>query len=222
MRFHPAALVLVSLILAAAPAARAIPFCEKFPESPICNPDPDPDPCELDPASCEPEPEPDPCELDPASCEPDPEPEPEPEQVDYTDGADFAGSYLVKGKEGKARFREEEPSVLFNVDHFLLIFDKTLAFEGTLVPKGKKGTKFEMILGDASAEAFAQFVAEQMGVVAGRPAQTAIGQSSKMIFVLRGDQTALLKIKSAVVESDGDEIVFKLKMEGPVAPLVKG
>jgi hypothetical protein len=241
MRLQPAALVLAALVLAAAPAARAIPNCDEFPDLPICNPDPDPDPCEIDPASCEPDPceldpascEPDPCEADPASCEPDPcasdpascepEPEPEPEPVDYTHSADFEGSYLVKGEGKKTRFAEQKPEVLFDEDHFLLIFDKTQAYAGSLVPKGKKGTKFEMLFDSgASADGFAQFVAEQMGFVAGRPPQTAVGQSTKMVFVLRADQTALLKIKSSVVESDGDEIVFKLKMTGVVAPLVEG
>ena len=224
MRLQPLAVLAASLVLLAAPVARALPDCEKFPDLPICNPDPDPDPCELDPSSCEPEPEPDPCELDPASCEPEPEPEPEPqpEPIDYEQGADFEGSFLVKGEGLKQRFTEQTLEVLFNADHFLLIFDKDAAFAGTLVPKGKQGSKFEMILDDASAEEFAGFVAKQMGILAGRPPQTAVGQSSKMIFVLRDDSTALLKIKSSVVESDGDEIVFKLKLAGPVAELVKG
>jgi hypothetical protein len=224
MRIQPLAILAASLVLLTAPVARAIPDCEKFPDLPICNPDPDPDPCEIDPASCEPDPEPDPCELDPASCEPDPEPEPEPEPepVDYTHNADFAGSYVVKGEGKKLKFIDEQPGVSFNADHFVLVFDKDAAFAGTLVPKGKKGEKFEMIFDDASAGGFAQFVADHMEIVAGRPPQTAVGQSTKMIFVVREDGTALLKIKSSVVESDGDEVVFKLKLAGTVSELVEG
>ena len=95
-----------------------------------------------------------------------------------------------------------EPSVLFNADQFVLVFDKLQAYTGTLVPKGKKGTKFEMIFDDGSDDGFAQFVSEYMGIVAGRPAQTTMGQSAKMIFVKRANGTALLKIKASVVESD--------------------
>jgi hypothetical protein len=234
MRLQTPAVLIASFVLLAAPVAHAIPFCEKFPDSPICNPE-DPDPCEVDPASCEPDPceldpgscEPDPCELDPASCEPDPceldpascEPEPEPE--DYSHAADFVGSYLVKS-EGVKRSVPEEPELLFNQERFVLIFDKDAAFEGTLVPKGKKGKKFQLIFDDAAAEAFAQFVAEEMGVAAGRPAEPTVGETSKLVFVLRDDQTAVLRVKSQVVESDGDEIVFKMKVSGTVAPVVKG
>jgi hypothetical protein len=221
MRLPPVAVLAAALVLFTAPIARALPDCEEHPELPICNPDPDPDPCELDPASCEPEPEPDPCELDPASCEPTPEPEPEPEPIDYPLVARLEGTYLVKG-EGLKRSFPKEPSFYFNADHFDLSFGKAGGFEGTLVPKGKQGKKFELILDAASATEFAAFVAEQMGIVAGREPQAAVGQSAKMIFVLRDDETALLKIKASVVESDGDEIVFKLKMTGPVVKPVKG
>lgn len=112
--------------------------------------------------------------------------------------------------------------MFFNEQRFVLVFDKTQAFEGTLVPKGRKGTKFDLVFDAASADAFAQFVADQMALFAGRAAETAVGQSSKLVFVLRDDQTARLRIKSSVVEADGDEIVFKSKAAGPVAPLAEG
>jgi hypothetical protein len=229
----------LSLVLAAAAyvgifigaQARAIPFCEAFPESPICNPEEPPiDPCELDPASCEPDPceldpascEPDPCELDPGSCEPDPceaDPascEPLPEQETYTQVIKLKGSSVLKGEGFKER-AEADATFDFNSSDFLLVFNKDAVFKGGLSPKGKKGKKFQLFLDDESRVAFAIYVGELAGIASGRAAIHTLGESSKFILQLRENGTGVLKIKSQVLDrSDDSEIVFKLNASGLV------
>jgi hypothetical protein len=238
---HTLTALIAGLLILAAPQARAIPFCEEFPEAPICNPDPE-DPCELDPASCEPDPceldpascEPDPCELDPASCEPDPceldpascEPDPceldpascEPEALDQW--ADLAGTGVVKA-DGSRERAEASMDLYFGTESFMLVPESCVFLTGALLPKGTKGNKFQLFLDDASRSTYASFVAERAAGLRRLAPAHVLGESSKLILKLRHDGSAVLRIKSQVLLFGVDEVVFKANLSGPVLQTVE-
>jgi hypothetical protein len=211
--------------------AQARPFCDRFPDAPICNPG-DPDPCEIDPASCEP----DPCELDPASCEPDPcevdpascpEPDPcevdpascEPEPDEFSHVARLEGTMAAKGKGLKNRTRAEYSLDLGDVRFQMA--NKSFSLEGTLVPLNDKGTKFELVLDAALGDPFATFVIEEAlpdGMALPEEGQT---QTLKMILKLRRDGSAALRIRGSVLLKGTDAITFKARFAGPVEIPVK-
>jgi hypothetical protein len=231
--------------LAAAPALALPPtdFCERNPDSPLCqiddppidpceiNPDlcEPPDPCELDPASCEPDPceldpascEPDPCEVDPASCEPDPceldpascEPEPEPEPEPTGESAELTGSARVKG-EG---FKETVPlafDLFLDGTTFVLSRDSGCSiYQGQLAPKGKKGQKFQLFLDEPSSDAFTALVAIHAGQARGTALGAPLGESTRLVLKRGDDGSASLKLKSEVLFEEG-EVLFKGKLSG--------
>jgi hypothetical protein len=219
--------LLAGFLLVCAAGARAIPFCDRFPDSPICDHDDPPEPCELDPGSCEPDPceldpgscEPDPCEVDPGSCEPDPceldpascEPEPEP----LEQWAGLAGTGVVKG-EGFRERSEPSMDLYFGAEAFMLVPRSCTFLTGNLVPKGTKGSKFQLFLDDPSKSAYTSFVAELAAAARGRVAAHVLGENTKLILKLRHDGSAVLKIKSQVLLQGVDEVVFKANLSGPV------
>jgi hypothetical protein len=210
MRMRASYGLLATLVLLVAPGAGAIAFCEKFPDAPICQIDDPPDPCEVDPASCEPEPEP----------EPESEPEPQPEPPVFSDRANLTGSALVKGEGFKDR-SDYSMSIVFNGEAFVLrnVCD---AMIGVLVPKGKKGNKFQLFFDDVSKTTFAEFVfAEARRVATGgaRRKLAVLAESSTFLLKLREDGTAALKIKSQVVPAPETEVLFKGNLTGSVEPL---
>jgi hypothetical protein len=236
MRHSSVFAVAASLVLLAGSAAQAKPFCEKFPDAPICSGDDPTDPCEIDPASCEPEPEPDPCELDPASCpdpEPDPcevdpascepEPEPLPEQEVFSHVAHLEGKLSAKGKELKRKVRGEY-SVFLNEARFSMS-TKTVELDGTLVPMNEKGTKFQLFLDSELTDNLATFLieevlVEEVPVEARRAAEGLRGQSTKLVLKLRPDGSAVLRIQSDVLLHGTDAIHFKANLAGPVETAV--
>ena len=243
MRFHPVLCAAAFFALLAAPSGALPPidFCEKNPESPLCNPEeppidpcdvnpelcepPDPceldpasceppDPCELDPASCEP---PDPCEVDPASCEPDPcelDPascEPEPEPPAI---GNLTGSARVKGR----GFKETVDVVLDLVvdGTSFTILNGCDIYQGQLAPKGKKGQKFKLFLDDASSDAYTQYVAQQASAARGAGIGAPLGESSRLVLKRGDDGSASLKLKSEVLFESG-EVTFKAHLNGVLA-----
>jgi hypothetical protein len=239
MRIPSVLALAASFVLLAGSAAQAKPFCEKFPEAPICNGEDPVDPCEIDPASCEPdpceldpascEPEPDPCELDPASCpdpEPDPcevdpascEPQPEPEQFSHV--ANLEGTLSAKGKGVKRKVRGEY-SVFLNEARFSMS-TKTVELDGTLVPMNEKGTKFQLFLDSELTDNLATFLIEEVLVeevpveARSRAAEALRGQSTKLVLKLRRDGSAVLRIQSDVLLHGTDAIHFKANLAGPV------
>ena len=203
--------------------ALAIPpidFCEKNPDSPLCDPvdpdpDPDPDPvdpCLEDPASCpvDPEPEPEPCELDPVSCEPQPEPEPEPDTA-------FFGTLhgALRVKTGGQRAKDEGPVtlVLRGADVDMLSQSTCLAFEGAMEPT-KRPAKAEIFLDDPSELTFAALVAVVVGEATGENTGETIGANLKI--TLKGDPSgpAMLKIKGSVLFARIGKVAVKAKYVG--------
>lgn len=238
MRCHPALVAAALLALLAGAPARALPpidFCETNPSSPLCNPDDPPidptdpceenpqlceppDPCVADPASCEP---PDPCELDPAACEPadpcvaDPascEPEPEPEPP--ASFAALTGSGRVKGRGFKAKV---DLALDLSVDGQLFALLESGgcgdAFQGQLVPKGKKGKKLQLFLDERSGDAFAALVAAQAGEARGASVGAPLGDSTRLVLKRGDDGSVSLKVKSEVLFEDG-EVVLKASLAG--------
>ena len=229
MRRHSLTALIAGLLILAAPQARAIPFCEAFPEAPICDSEEPPeeppvDPCELDPGSCEPDPceldpgscEPDPCELDPASCEP--VPEPEPEVLDHS--ADLSGTGVVKA-DGSRERAEASMDLYFGTESFMLVPQSCVFLTGALLPKGTKGNKFQLFLDDASRSAYASFVAERAAGLRRLAPAHVLDESSKLILKLRHDGSAVLRIKSQVLLFGVDEVVFKANLSGPVLEVLE-
>jgi hypothetical protein len=218
-----------SFVLLAGSAAQAKPFCEKFPEAPICNGEDPTDPCEIDPGSCEPdpEPEPDPCEVDPAACpEPEPDPcevdpascEPEPQQETFSHVAHLEGKLSAKGKELKRKVRGEY-SMFLNEARFSMS-TKSVELDGTLVPMNEKGTKFQLFLDSELTDNLADFLIEEVLVeevpVEARAAEALRGQSTKLVLKLRRDGSAVLRIQNDVLLNGTDAIHFKANLAGPV------
>jgi hypothetical protein len=190
--------------------AGAKPFCEKFPEAPICDPT-DPDPCDVDPSAC-PEPEPDPCEADPAACEPEP--------VDFSHLAELRGPLVVKGKGLRNRERGEY-GMLLNEERFSMA-TKSWSLDGTLSPLNDAGTKFQLFLDSGFDDAFATFVFTEV-----LPEGTALpeevrSESLRMILKLRPDGTAVLRIQGDLLLKGTDAIHFKANLSGPVGIALKG
>ena len=220
--FHYAFPVLPAL------AAPPIDFCEKNPDSPLCDPvDPDPDPvdpCVEDPASCpvDPEPEPDPCEVDPASCEPEPdpceadpascEPEPEPEPNELLFGT-LNGTLRVKGR-GFRKKAEGPVSMVLDEERFDLLSHATcLALGGTMTAT-RQQLKAEIFLDDPSESTFATLVAGLADEAAGVPPGNPIGQNLKIIVKLDESGNALLKIKGSVLYDGIGKVSVKAKYAG--------
>jgi hypothetical protein len=201
-------------------ALPAIDFCDKNPDSPLCNPaDPDPDPvdpCEVDPASCpvDPQPEPDPCEADPASCEPEPEPEPEPDDDPFFGTLD--GSLRVNVK-GQRRKLEGPMTVVFRGADFDLLSQPTcLAMQGALAPTNKF-LKVELFFDDPSESTFGSLVAGVAAEAAGASPGEATGQSLKMSLKADEAGNVVLKIKGAVLFGSFGKVAVKAKYRGTMA-----
>lgn len=197
-----------------ASALPPVDFCELNPTSPLCigeePPIDPPDPCVENPQLCEPPP--DPCKLDPASCEPEPEPEPP------ADGSSAAleGTFVLKGNGFKGSF-EADVALSFDETTFsLVLFSGAPIMTGNLVPKGKKGNKFQLFLDDASADWLATVVAHEAALASGRETGNPLGETSKLILKRNADGTATLKIKSHVLVDSVGEAVFKANLTGPV------
>jgi hypothetical protein len=192
-----------------------IDFCEKNPDSPLCNPvDPDPDPvdpCEVDPASCpvDPEPEPDPCDVDPASCEPQPEPEPDDDPFFGT----LTGALRVNVKGHRKNLEGPMTVVLRGSDFELLSQPTCLAMQGTMVPT-RKLLKAELFLDDPSESTFGSLVAGVAEEAAGAEPGEASGQSLKISLKADPDGNVVLKIKGSVVYGGIGKVAVKAKYRG--------
>lgn len=192
-----------------------IDFCEKNPESPLCNPvDPDPDPvdpCEVDPASCpvDPEPEPDPCDVDPASCEPEPEPTPDDDPFFGT----LNGSLRVKAKGHRKKLEGPVAMVFRGTDFDLVSHATCLGMEGTIVPTSKL-LKVELFLDDPSESTFGSLVAGVVADAVGENPGEAVGQSLEISVKADPSQNVVLKIKGSVLYAGVGKVTVKAKYVG--------
>jgi hypothetical protein len=236
MRLQPVLSAAALLVFVAGAPALALPpidFCEENPDSPLCQGDDPPidpceinpqlceppDPCELDPASCEPpdpcveDPascEPDPCELDPASCEPEPEPEPTGEIAPLT------GSARVKGEGFKATVPLELELAVEGTSFVLAGDGGCSIYQGQLVPRGKKGNKFQLFFDEPSSDAFTALVAIHAGQARGAGLGAPLGETTRLVLKRGDDGSASLKVKSEVLFQEG-EVLFKAKLGGVFA-----
>jgi hypothetical protein len=196
-----------------------IDFCEKNPDSPLCDPvDPDPDPvdpCVEDPASCpvdpepEPDPEPDPCDVDPASCEPEPEPEPDDDPFFGT----LTGSLRVKAK-GHRKKLDGPMTMVFRGSDFSLLSQPTcLAMEGTIVAT-RKLLKVELFLDDPAESTFGALVARLVAEAVGESPGESVGQSLKISVKSDPSGNVVLKIKGSVLFAGIGKVPVKAKYVG--------
>jgi hypothetical protein len=190
-----------------------IDFCEKNPDSPLCDPvDPDPDPvdpCVEDPASCPVEPEPEPCEVDPASCEPEPEPEPDDDPLFGT----LTGSLRVKAK-GQRQKLDGPMTMVFRGSDFELLSQPTcLAMEGTIVATRKR-LKVELFLDDPAESTFGSLVARIVAEAVGESPGESIGQSVAVSVKADASGNVVLRIKGSVLFAGIGKVPVKAKYVG--------
>jgi len=178
--------------------------CLENPE--LCEPQ---DPCEQNPELCDPV---DPCELDPTLCEEEPPVAEDPPQVPRIP---FAGPAITRVDGIKVV--EDFPAKLnFSTaaGTFLMMDPNGAIYAGNLTPKGKSGRKFTMFLDGPSSDAFTAFVADRGAAVAGSPAGTVLGDTSKLVLKYEGNGEVSVKIRSEVLTDSLGAIVFKATLTG--------
>jgi hypothetical protein len=178
--------------------------CIENPE--LCVPQ---DPCEQNPELCDPV---DPCELDPTLCEEEPPVAEEPPQAP---GIPFSGASVTR-VDGVKLFETFPATLSFSTaaGTFLMMDSNGAVYTGNLAPKGKSGRKFTMFLDGPSSDAFTAFVADHGAAVAGSPAGTVLGDTSKLVLKLEDEGAVSVKIRSEVLTSSLGAIVFKARLEG--------
>jgi hypothetical protein len=198
------------------PAAAKPPvdFCEKNPDSPLCDledpEDPPVDPCVENPADCpaDPDPDPDPCEVDPASCEPA-----EPETGTF---GTLHGTLRAKGRGFQLKTPSDVALIMAEARASLLIHGACAHLSGEVLTKAGKRPKTEVSLDEHGAQAFTDLA----GVIArdgtGAPPGEPTEQDVKISLKLDEDGGVLIKMKGSVTFADAGKVVVKARYEGEV------
>jgi hypothetical protein len=202
------------------PAAAKPPadFCEKNPDSPLCDledpEDPPVDPCIEHPADCpvDPDPDPDPCEIDPAFCEPG-----QPETGTF---GTLHGTLRAKGRGFHLKTPSDVALIMGGARASLLIHGACADLGGEVLTKATqagKRPKTEVALDEHGAQAFvdlATMIAQDgTGELPGEPTDPDVTITLKLDEEGGG---VLVKVKGTVTFAGAGKVVVKARYEGEV------
>jgi hypothetical protein len=198
-------------------AAPPIDFCEKNPESPLCDPgdpgDPPVDPCIEDPSACPVDPgsDPDPCEVDPASCEP-----PEEEPQIGTSGT-LHGTLRAKGRAFRSKIPSVTRLILADAQASIRLHDLCIALSGlveTKATKRPKPAKSEVVLDEQGALALVDLAEVLAEEATGAEVGEALEQDVTISLKRDDAGGVLLKLKGSVTFAGAGKIALKARYEG--------
>lgn len=191
-------------------AAPSADFCLENPTSPLCGGGIFEDPPLADPG--DPEPDVDPCVIDPASCEP------ETEDPAVT-GVRLAGRGRLAARGLRLPI---EPSFTLSHDgSTFTLHDGCEARTGSMVAKGRSGRKHKLFLDAASLESLSGLIAEHVSFLAGHGG-AALGAAQKLVLKEQADGRLKLSIKLEIAVEGLGEVVYKVKAATSTVPAYGG